>query len=154
MDAPIEIIERSAQHTVAIRTRSNVRDLPNLLPRTYCELMQYLNAVGVPVADPAFAYAAYYNMDMEDLDVEAGFPVDGQVEGRGNIMAGEIPAGRFATVMHTGPYEGMEPTYERLNAWIRQNQHEPAGVVYEMYLNGPDDTPPEGLQTRILMLVK
>jgi len=116
--------------------------------------MQYLNSIGVRVADPAYAYAAYYNMDMEDLDVEVGFPVDGQVEGSGKIMAGEIPAGRFATVVHTGPYEEMEPTYERLNAWIRQNQHEPAGVVYEMYLNGPDDTLPNELQTRILMPLK
>ena len=153
MDTPIEIVERSTQHTVAIRTRSDVKDLPNLLPRTYSKLMHYLNGVGVPVADPPYAYAAYYNVDMEDLDIEAGFPVDVQVEGKGNIMAGEIPAGRFATVVHTGPYEELEPTYKRLSAWISQHQAKPAGVVYEMYLNGPDDTPPEGLQTRILMLL-
>jgi len=134
--------------------RTHVKELPNLLPRTYGRLIQCLNSVDIPVAEPAYAYAAYYNMDMEDLDVEAGFPVGSEVEGSGDIIAGEIPAGRFATVVHTGPYEEMEPTYDRLNEWVRGNRHEPAGVIHEMYLNGPDDTPPEGLQTRILMLLK
>lgn len=154
MNAPIEVIERPNQPTIAIRMRTHVKDLPDLLPRTYGRLTQYLNSVGVAVAQPAYAYAAYHNMDMEDLDVEAGFPVGGEVEGNGDIITSEIPAGRFATVVHTGPYEQLEPLYDRLDKWVRQNQYEPAGVIYEMYLNGPDDTPPEGLKTQILMPLK
>jgi effector-binding domain-containing protein len=154
MNASIEIKERPAQRTVAVRTRAHVKDLPNLLPGTYGRLVQYLNSIGVAVAEPAYAYAAYHNMDMEDLDVEAGFPVASEVEGSGDIIASEIPAGRFATVLHTGPYEQMEPVYDRLDKWVKQNKHEPTGVIYEMYLNGPDDTPPEGLQTQILMPLK
>jgi len=134
--------------------RIHVKDLPNLLPKIYGRIIHYLSSMGVAVAQPAYAYAAYHNTDMEDLDVEAGFPVTGKVESSDDIIASEIPAGRFATVVHTGPYEQMEPLYGRLDKWVRQNHYEPAGAIYEMYLNGPDDTPPEGLQTQILMPLK
>ncbi|MFC1943893.1 GyrI-like domain-containing protein [Chloroflexota bacterium] len=154
INVPIEVIERSAQSTAAIRTRASVNDLPGLLPRAYEELIRYLNGLNIPVSDPAYAYAAYYNMDMDDLDVEAGFPIDSQVEGSGDIMAGEIPGGRFATTIHTGPYDEMQPIYERPYDWIRQNGHEPAGAVYELYLNGPDNTPPKDLLARILIPLK
>ena len=152
MNSPIDIIERLTERTIAIRMRTHVKDLPKLLPRTYGRLAKYLNSIDTPVAGPV--YAAYYNTDMADLDVEAGFVINGDIEGRDDIIASEIPAGRFAMVTHTGPYEEMEPTYDRLNEWVKENKQEPTGVIYEMYLNGPTDTPPEGLQTLILMPLK
>ena len=152
MNSPIDIIERPSELTVAVRLRTHVKDLPELLPSTYGRLVKYLNNINTPVAGPA--YAAYFNTDMADLDIEAGFLVSGRVEGKDDIIASEIPAGRFATVTYTGPYKDMEPTYDRLNEWVNENKQEPTGVVYEMYLNGPDDTPPEGLQTLILMPLK
>jgi effector-binding domain-containing protein len=154
MNTSIEIVERPAQRTIAVRTRTHVKNLPNLLPKLYGRIVHYLNSMGAAVAEPAYAYAAYHNTDMEDLDVEAGFPVGGEVEGSGDIITSEIPAGRFAMVVHTGPYEQLEPLYDHLDKWVKQNKHKPTGVIYEMYLNGPDDTPPEGLQTQILMPLK
>ncbi len=48
----------------------------------------------------------------------------------------------------------MPPAYEELTRWTQENGFEPTGVVYEYYLNGPDDTPPQGLQTQIVFMVK
>ena len=35
------------------------------------------------------AFAAYYNMDMENLEVEMGFPVDKELAGNGEIIASQ-----------------------------------------------------------------
>jgi len=45
-----------------------------------------LNELGEKPLEAAFA--AYYNMDMENLDVEMGFPVAKPLAGRGEIKAG------------------------------------------------------------------
>lgn len=33
-------------------------------------------------------------------------------------------AGKYATVIHIGPFDKMEPTYDALNKWIDENGYE------------------------------
>lgn len=147
-----EAKHQSAQPVLAIRTRTAVQNLPAVIGQTYAAIMQYLTEIH---AQPAgMPFVAYYNMDMQDLDVEIGFPVPGPLPGRDEILAGNLPAGETTTVLYTGPYEDMAPAYEELTRWTQENGFEPTGVVYEYYLNGPSDTPPQGLQTQIVFMVK
>jgi effector-binding domain-containing protein len=147
-----EAVEKEAQPTLSIRTRTPVEGLPSVLGQGYGAIMQYLGELGeYPAGMP---FVAYYNMDMQDLDIELGFPVSHPIPGRDTLQSSQIPAGHYATCLYTGPYEDMVPAYEALTAWIQEHGYEPAGVAYEFYLNGPDDTPPEGLQTQIMFLLK
>ena len=73
MDYQCEIIDQPAQVTLNIRTRSAVQGLTELLPRCYRTIGEYLKEIGQKPGGPP--YAAYYNMDMSDLDVEAGVAV-------------------------------------------------------------------------------
>jgi len=123
-----------------------------MLGETYGAVAQYLGELGEYPAGPP--YAAYYNDDMENLDIEAGFPVARELEGRGDIEAGEMPGGKAATCMHIGPYDDIEAAYNAMSKWIKEHGLEPTGVAYEMYLNDPDEVPPEELQTQILFPLK
>ncbi len=143
-----DVKEQAAQPTLAVRTRVSVQELPQALGQTYGAIAQYLGEQGACPAGPPFV--AYYNMDMDDLDVEIGFPVAKALPGRDEIQAGEIPGGKMATCLYTGPYEGIEPAYEALSQFVAENGHEPTGVAYEMYLSDPDETAPQDLQTQIL----
>jgi effector-binding domain-containing protein len=60
----------------------------------------------------------------------------------------------MATCLHTGPYNEMEPAYDALKEWVENNGHQATGVVYELYLNDPGETPPQELQTQILFPLK
>jgi len=40
--------------------------------------------------------------------------------------------------------------YDALNQWVTENGYTPSGVVYEMYLDDPSQTPPQELKTLIL----
>jgi effector-binding domain-containing protein len=53
-----------------------------------------------PAGPPFFRYLL---IDMErELDVEAGVPVATPVEGDGEVLAGVLPAGRYAATTHVG----------------------------------------------------
>jgi effector-binding domain-containing protein len=143
-----ELIERSAQPTLSIRTRTNVEKLPQVFGDAYGKIIQYMGELGeTPGGAP---YAAYYNMDMQNLDVEIGFPVLSALPGKGEVQAGLIPAGKAATCMHIGPYPEIASAYTDLSTWITAQNLRPSGVAYEFYLNDPEHTPPAELQTLIL----
>ena len=143
-----ELIERSSVATVFVRTRSAVQDLPGLMPGIYAQIAQYIGEIGGQPADPP--YAAYYNMDMQDLDIEIGFPVSESLSGKGDIQIGEIAGGSYAASIHVGPYNEIAPAYSALTEWVEGEGHKTTGVAYEIYLNDPAEIPPEKLQTQIL----
>jgi effector-binding domain-containing protein len=152
MSYPCGVKEQAAQVTLSIRTRTAVQNLPQVLGQGYGAIAQYLGELGEQPAGPPFAI--YYNMDMADLDIELGFPVARQFPGRAEIKASEIPGGRVATCLYTGPYSDIAPAYEALSQWLKDKGYEASGVVYEFYLNDPDQTPPPELQTQIVFPLK
>jgi len=148
MSYPCEIKEQASQPALAIRTRAAVQDLPQVLGRCYASLYTYLEQIGQPPAGPP--YIAYYNMDMQNLDLDVGVPVAKEQSGNGEIQPARLPGGTVATCLYTGPYNEMGPAYDTLTRFIEDNHRQPAGPVYEIYLSDPANTPPEQLQTLIL----
>jgi len=152
MSYKCEVKEQSAQPALSIRTRTAVQDLAQVLGEAYGAMAQYLGELGEQPAGPPFT--AYYNMDMQDLDVEIGFPVYKRLPGKDDIKASEIPGGKAATCLHTGPYSEIAPAYNALSEWIKDNGYEVTGVAYEVYLDDPAQTPPQELRTQILFPLK
>lgn len=148
---PCEIEERPTYHTVSIRFRSPVGQLAQHFGEVYGKVIRHVEAVGgVPLP---LAYAAYHNMDMQNLDVEAGFPVANPIAGAGEVVASTIPGGLAAVCHYTGPYEAMSPAYDQLQKFIAEQGYRQSHPVYEWYLNGPEDTTPDGLRTDIVIPV-
>lgn len=152
MSSDCKIEERAVQPVASIRTRSSVSNLPQTLGECYGKVFAYLQEMGV---QPSYApFAGYFNMDMEDLDLEIGFPVAEPVSGKGEVQASVIPAGKKAVAIHTGPYEDFGRTYDALQAYIDEHGEEGQGIAYEFYLNDPGEVKPEELQTEIVILLK
>lgn len=148
MSYQCEVEEQQAQPALVIRTRAAAENLEHVLGEAYGTIMQYMGELGEQPVGPPFS--AYYNEDIEDLDVEIGFPVSRQLPGRGDVQAGEMPGGKVATCLHTGPYSEIGPAYEAISRWMEKNGYEPAGPAYEIYLNDPEEVPLEELQTLIM----
>jgi effector-binding domain-containing protein len=100
MSIDLEIVDRPAQPYVAIRrtiTMETFLEIADRLP----ELFGWLGERGVAPAGPPFF--RYLVIDMErELDVEAGVPVAAPVDGDGEVLAGVLPAGRYAATTHVG----------------------------------------------------
>ena len=148
MSFKIELSEQPAQPVLSIRTRTAVGNLPQVLGKAYGDIIQYLNELGEQPLGPAFT--AYYNMDMEDLDIEIGFPVARPLAGKGEIAASQIPAGKQVSCFHKGPYNKVEPVYNAMMQWINENGYTPTGVAYEFYYNSPDEVPESELLTKVM----
>lgn len=146
----IDIFRKREQPTVSIRTRTNVEHLPVLIGESYYRIADYLKELGELVSD--VPYVAYYNMDMQRLDVEIGFPVSKILPGKGDIHPGSIPEGNVVSCMYRGPYREMVSTYTEMANWIEKNGLKPTGTVYECYYNGPE-YPENELLTMIVMPV-
>jgi effector-binding domain-containing protein len=144
--------QQAAQPALSIRTRTAVQNLPQVLGPAWGAIMQYLGEQGEQPAGPP--YVAYHNMDMQDLDIEIGFPVSKSIAGRDDIQAAALPAGSYATCLHKGPYPEVGRAYEALGQWMAENGHEAVGVAYETYLNDPGDTAPQELLTSVAFLLK
>ena len=148
MQYKIELQEQPAQPVLSVRARAAVGDLPQVLGNAYGAIMLYLGELGIHPSGAPFV--AYYNMDMQNLDIEIGFPVPGICPGKNEIKASEIPAGKQVSCIHKGPYSQIEPAYNALMQWIGENGYTATGTAYEFYLNEPGKTPESDLLTRIV----
>jgi effector-binding domain-containing protein len=74
------------------------------------EVYAWLGARGVPPAGPPFL--KYNVIDMtRQLEIDNGVPVAAPVEVDGDVIAGVLPAGRYASLTHVGhPSELMGAT--------------------------------------------
>jgi len=131
----IMLLEQPEVPTLVVRTRTRIQDMPGLIGKTYGSIAAYLGELGHHMA--GIPFVAYYNMDMQDLDVELGFPVAGRLPGKGDIQAGTIPAGLMVTSLYQGAYSGLQGAYAEMAAWIQEHGCVPSGVAYECYFNGP-----------------
>lgn len=147
----IEILQKMEQPTLFIRTAARVQDLPVMIGQSFGKLAAYLQELGEFLSD--VPYVAYHNMDMQNLDVEFGFPVAGPLPGKAEIQAGSIPAGKIIFCMYQGAYSAMEPVYGEMVKFIADHHLKPVGTAYEHYFNGPE-FPESEMLTMIVMPVK
>jgi effector-binding domain-containing protein len=152
MEPVCEHINRDATPSVVIRTRSSVEELPQVIGAAYQRIATFLGTKKLAPAGPP--YVAYHNEDMQDLDLEIGFPLAEELKGEREFEASSIPGGEYATTLHIGPYSKFEVAYNRLTQWIEEQSLQPAGSCYEIYLNDPVDTHEDELQTLILFPIE
>jgi effector-binding domain-containing protein len=148
----MEIRETKEQKTLAIRMFTPAEKLSDAIGSSYGQIGRYMEAHQVHPAGPPFAM--YYNMDMSNLDVEIGIPVQGEIDGQDNIKACSIPGGPAATAVHTGPYDTIGTTYDKITAFVKEKNLETQPYCYEFYLNDPRETKPEELKTEIFFPLK
>jgi len=152
MSIKCALVELVPQPSLSIRAVTTAQYLPEIFANGFGEIMQYLQEFKQPIAGRR--YAKYYNLDLRNLDVEFGIPIQQRFSGRDSIQASETPAGKAVTCLHIGPHSEVQPYYRALVEWMKDNGYEAAGLAYEVYLNDPEDTPPEKLQTQIYELIR
>lgn len=142
------LVDQPLQPVISMRFRTPAEKLPQALSKTYQTIMKYLDELGED--PPAAPFSAYYNMDMQDLDVEAGFLVWEKLPEKNGIQSSQIPSGKYAVCIHTGAYNKIEAAYDALMNWVKEKGYTPTGISYELYWNDPTITPEDELKTRLM----
>ncbi|GII89224.1 hypothetical protein Ssi03_72140 [Sphaerisporangium siamense] len=113
-----------------------------LVPEVYA----WLRDRSVPPAGPLFY--RYWSVDVRgDISLEVGVPVAAPVTGDGRVIAGVIPGGRYATLLHTGHPDRLLESLTALEKWgpahglrwdnRHEGGHEVWGGRFEFYLSDP-----------------
>jgi effector-binding domain-containing protein len=158
-----QITERSDQPYVAIGAEVTMEQLPGLADRLG-EVFGWLAERGIAPAGPPFF--RYHVIDMErQLSVEAGVPVATAVDGDDRVRPGVLPAGRYATVLHVGPYDGLIGAVDGLLQWAEAqglewdrsdgDDGDHWGCRLEIYLTNPAEEPdPARWETQLAFRLK
>lgn len=149
----IEIVEMPAQAVLGLRRRGPYALIPEMLMEVFAVIVE---RGAIPAGPPVFVCRETTVPEVEratadgDADLEVAFPVANRVKPEGDVGYYELPGGRFAKVLHRGPYERCEATYDRLYAWLAERGLGIAGPIREYYLNDPSEVRPEEILTEIL----
>jgi effector-binding domain-containing protein len=153
-----QVLARPEQPYVGIRrtvTMDTIRSIADRIP----VLIGWLGQRGIAPAGAPFL--RYRVIDMErELDIEAGVPVAEPVDGEGEVSPGTLPAGRYATATHVGPYDGLVDATAALLTWADDQGLEfdvrdsPAGDVWgcrlEIFNTNPVEEPDPARQETVL----
>jgi effector-binding domain-containing protein len=153
------IVERAAQPYVAVSglvTMQTVGAVADRIP----EVFGWLGDRGIEPAGAPFL--RYRLIDMErQLEVEAGVPVAATAAADGEVLAGVLPAGRYATVTHVGHPDGLVAATAALLEWAAEQglawdvtdtpEGQRWGCRLEVYETDPAEQPdPSKWETQLL----
>jgi effector-binding domain-containing protein len=103
-----QIQQRDALPYLAIRSEVT-NGVPAVVDRTFPQLFAWLGQHGIEPAGPPFIRFLEVDNEGEPLEIEAAVPVaNGAQQGDDTVQAATLPAGRYATLIHTGPYHHDE----------------------------------------------
>lgn len=149
LDAEPTVVEFPDRPYVGIAkavTMTTISEIADRIP----ELFGWLFGQGVaPAGAPFFRY---HVIDMERrLDMEVGVPLAAPVEGDGEVIAGTLPAGRYAVVRHVGHPDELVDVTAALLDWAQQQgmtwdmRESPDGELWgcrlEIYRTDPREEP-------------
>lgn len=120
----VRLEERAAVAYASIRVRLSLGELGPALAKLWPEVSAWLDEQGIaPVGRPLIRY---HVIDMPEVEISVGLPVEAGSVGDGRIEVGELPAGRYAVLVHVGPYEGLVQANADLQSWAAEN-----GVAFD-----------------------
>lgn len=129
----INLFGQPEQYVLSIRTNINFNDYPNTAEESYKQIMKYVELNGLLLSGGPFV--CYHNADLENLDVEIGFPVAKPVLGNNEIVGYTIPVQKVVSGISLGPYEEDDPLMIEIINWIKEHGYEQQGKIYNYYLN-------------------
>lgn len=128
------------QPIISIRAIVKVADLAATMDDRLPALRRHLQRHGVTPTGPVFVrYHTFPDIgpdsDVADLetDVEHGFPVAQSVPSEGRCRAGALSGGPAVTTVYRGVPDGLGAAYGRIQAWLQEQDTEPAGPAWEVY---------------------
>ncbi len=146
----VEIDQQPARRLAAVRHIGPY----NQIGSAFGELGQRLGPAIGALAMQGAAMIALYHDDPESVapdelrsDAAVVVPEDFPLPPR--VTEQRLPAGRYASTLHVGPYDQLGDVWLRfMGEWLPESgEHVAASPAVETYLNSPETTPKDDLRT-------
>ncbi|WP_405182445.1 GyrI-like domain-containing protein [Nocardia sp. NBC_01377] len=115
---------------------------------SFHSVVQTIAAQQRAIMSPAFGL--YRGEPGDLLDVEVGFATERPVIPQARVVAGSLPGGAVARTTHFGGFDGIAEAWDRLGAWLAEQNLRPAAHRWEVYVTDPaPDIDPADLRTEL-----
>jgi effector-binding domain-containing protein len=123
-------------------------DVSAFVDEAFDALFAWIKEHQIQATGPEFILFRELDEGGRPLEVEVSVPVGAGTEGDGRIDTGELPAGRYLTHLHQGPYHpesgpDLLASLAELTEWAARNGIEHSRWFLENYLVGPETEPDE-----------
>ena len=158
------VVTLKAEPYLAIATKGPMPKLPQFAPQKFDELHNWMASHDIDSGGKAFfRYRRFDNAG--NVELEVGNTTLKKVAANGAVVAGELPAGRYASATYTGPYDRLYDCFLMLNGWLRgrdltpdashDGSGETIGCQLEVYRVSPATEPnPNKWSTDLLIRLK
>lgn len=143
-----EFLTLRPQPVIRLTRTTAVEALPQVIGEGFRTLGAYAMEKDVQLCDIPFV--SFRGDDPSKFLVRVSFPLAAAIEGRDEIEALTLPSCKAAFCMYLGDYDGIQPVYEEMIAWLASQGFAKPGESWEYYYNG-QDYPREQLLTRLVM---
>ncbi len=127
-----------SEPTLVMRNRLALSAVGEWLCRAYETTAK---VAGDRIAGPPFARFHIVKKNPVEFEIEAGFPVESEATGSGEVVSSSLPGGLAAGASHLGSYGSLEPTYLAVQDWLEEHGALPDGDPWEVYYSDPTEDP-------------
>ena len=138
--------DHKSRVTVVVPATTTWREFPRLWKVLLDQVWSQLNRAGINSGCPNVM------LYLDDAPgVEVGVIFDGDVALSTPVVISELPAGRVATTIHRGGYDGLADAHRAVVDWCRDQSLPLSRTRWEIY--GPHSADPTQVETRICWLL-
>ena len=142
MSKEVSIVDVKPQLVLGMRKRGPYQSIAVLIP----QICQFAAQNGIQMIGPPM-FICHEKSPEEakeadqkgNADVEVAVPIAQGGEESEEIKCYELPGAKMAKIMHKGPYREEPATYQKLFAWLEENNETVVGPMREIYLNDPHE---------------
>ena len=147
MGSEVTVETVDACPTAVVAQATTWDEFPGLWGRLLDEVYAFIRAGGTTqIGHNVMLY-------LDDVpNVEVGVQVDGPFVASGRVTPSALPAGRVATTVHRGAYDGLGAAHEAVHAWCATHGHSLTRTRWEVYGDLRED--PQELETEIAYLLQ
>jgi DNA-binding transcriptional MerR regulator len=144
--SPYEMLIKDVEPMILVKTHAivpNMDEMPIYRCGMFEEVHGWLEGYGVEPAAPEVMIYHLWEYREEDIEIEVGVPIP---EDAADELRDRIPQGLMlqhyrnaepvVTTVHSGPIYDIGQAVVALAAWVKDNNYEFAGPIFEHHLSG------------------
>lgn len=133
---PITVETQTSMFAMVAAGAGTMETMAQQLGDLYGLIYAEVEKQGLQVAGPAFIHYLDFDESTNFSNYLAGFMVDRGGTDSGEVKLAEYPEMQVVQAMHTGPYEELKNSYEKMDQYILSEGLEMSGEAFEFYVTG------------------
>ncbi|PFG17418.1 effector-binding domain-containing protein [Propionicimonas paludicola] len=130
--------ELDAWVSAGVRQVVPIAELAGLFTPVYDQVSAAITQAGAVMVGPA--YAEYFAMPEDTVDVEIGFGI-AEPTAIDGLNVRQRPATTAVVGTHFGGYDSLDESYAELMPWLESQDVALGDSMFEWYLSEPDEAP-------------